>query len=55
VIAVTPKQAADRADVDFAIGGVTDNGELDVGFGTPCVVPADVARAWPWHDGVRRG
>ena len=40
--AVTPNQAADRTDVDYAIVGLTDTGALDPAFGTEGVVIADV-------------
>ena len=39
---VTPNQAADRTDVDYAIVGLTDAGTLDAAFGTDGVVIADV-------------
>jgi uncharacterized delta-60 repeat protein len=42
VFAVTPNQATDRTDADFAVVGLTDAGTLDPGFGTDGVVIADI-------------
>jgi uncharacterized delta-60 repeat protein len=42
VSAVTANQATDRTDTDFAIVGITPEGQVDAGFGTDGVVIADV-------------
>jgi len=42
VMAVTPNQAADRTDSDFAVVGLTTTGDLDPSFGSDGVLIADV-------------
>ncbi len=42
VNATTPNQGADRADVDYAIVGLTASGQIDSAFGTDGVVVVDL-------------